>query len=392
MPVKHPLFNIREVCKQCVLLEDHLNCPGKRCPDCIRKHFLTIEALFEEASSLDTGREWDGLIDGKADTIRDLEAKWIDGGDPRGLARVIRAIRKALSPRCFDLRPMGKAAGAVSPMARFIAEAHTLRTADAHGTFDVFLHKLAGKFAEWAVRQSPYDVPDGLESAIDKLVFWFRPRTNKRTIGEFEILSTTSHELEQDILAAFHAIPEVLAWNERKNGNDSPLQFVSMYDGAPDPDNDFIDIQALARNVAHDLWAESVLGNLDLSLFTAARTVNGELPARTASGNPIKALRSFLVVLYKRVMDDVDIDTPDNQKVLAALMKAADEALVGHPHLGRSPYEDYARSVLRFNPVVMHLGDGGYSRLTVSVMDPPHLWGHSSNQETVNRNWQALKG
>ena len=53
LPIMNPLFNMREICKQMVLLEDHLNNIRKRCHDCIRKHFLTIEAFFEEAISLD---------------------------------------------------------------------------------------------------------------------------------------------------------------------------------------------------------------------------------------------------------------------------------------------------------------------------------------------------
>ncbi|HSG19962.1 MAG TPA: hypothetical protein VLA31_04260, partial [Burkholderiaceae bacterium] len=48
-----PQFNLREIAKQMVLLEDHLCHPYKHCSDCIRKHLLTIEAFAEEAVSLD---------------------------------------------------------------------------------------------------------------------------------------------------------------------------------------------------------------------------------------------------------------------------------------------------------------------------------------------------
>lgn len=43
---------MREIIKQCVLLEDHLFQVQKRCKDCVRKHFLTIEALAEECVTL----------------------------------------------------------------------------------------------------------------------------------------------------------------------------------------------------------------------------------------------------------------------------------------------------------------------------------------------------
>jgi len=45
-------FDVRECCKQLVLLEDHLFQPNKRCPDCIHKHTLCAEALAEEARTL----------------------------------------------------------------------------------------------------------------------------------------------------------------------------------------------------------------------------------------------------------------------------------------------------------------------------------------------------
>jgi len=106
LPVMHPLYNMREVCKQLALLEDHLNNPRKRCEDCIRKHFLTIEALFEEGVSLDNKGKWFSLMDGKDDELRQLQIRWIDGDDPRSVAQELRALRKKLIDKCFDLRDM----------------------------------------------------------------------------------------------------------------------------------------------------------------------------------------------------------------------------------------------------------------------------------------------
>lgn len=106
LPIMHPLYNLREICKQCALLEDHLNNERKRCMDCIRKHFLTIEALFEEATALDNLGKWADKIDGKADLIREFQTRWIDGEDYREIAQDIREIRKGFAPECFDLREM----------------------------------------------------------------------------------------------------------------------------------------------------------------------------------------------------------------------------------------------------------------------------------------------
>lgn len=106
LPIMHPLFNMREVCKQTALLEDHLNNERKRCMDCIRKHFLTIEALLEEAVSLDNKAKWADLLDGKVELVRECQARWIDGEEPCDIAQDLRAVRKELTPKCFDLREM----------------------------------------------------------------------------------------------------------------------------------------------------------------------------------------------------------------------------------------------------------------------------------------------
>lgn len=112
LPIMNPLYNLREIMKQMALLEDHLNHPRKRCPDCIRKHFLTIEALFEEAISLDKEFKYNDILDGKAQYMRDLEEEWLDNDSHESylqLAQSLREVRKDFSPLCFDLRKMASA-------------------------------------------------------------------------------------------------------------------------------------------------------------------------------------------------------------------------------------------------------------------------------------------
>lgn len=121
----HPLFNLREICKQSVLLEDHLNNPRKRCSDCIRKHFLTIEALFEEAISLDVEGKWAVQFDGKADFVRRLQERWMDGIEPTKLAQSLREMRKGFAGECFDLRemtPSSKKADGRTPLKSHLAD------------------------------------------------------------------------------------------------------------------------------------------------------------------------------------------------------------------------------------------------------------------------------
>ena len=113
LPIFNPLFNLREACKQILLLEDHLNNVRKRCSDCICKHFMTIEALFEEAVSLDVGmKHWD-LLDGLAQEVRDYQNKWMralvmgdkEEGNRRiiGVAQSLRGLRKKIAPMCMQV-------------------------------------------------------------------------------------------------------------------------------------------------------------------------------------------------------------------------------------------------------------------------------------------------
>lgn len=53
-PVSDPKYNMQQIVKQSILLEEHLTNKNKRCRDCITKHFLHIIGLAEEAQMLAT--------------------------------------------------------------------------------------------------------------------------------------------------------------------------------------------------------------------------------------------------------------------------------------------------------------------------------------------------
>lgn len=109
LPIMSPKFNLREVVKQCVLLEDHLFHPKKRCADCIAKHFLTIEALLEEAVSLDKKKEVDADLSGLADRLRVLQMAWVSGADHGWIAQAVRGLRKGLNPvGLLDIRKVSE--------------------------------------------------------------------------------------------------------------------------------------------------------------------------------------------------------------------------------------------------------------------------------------------
>jgi hypothetical protein len=103
-PILEPLFNLREVCKQMILLEDHLFQPKRRCEDCIKKHSLATEGFLEEAITLDIKAEYHKLIN---DTIvpfkkimKNVDNKMKDGklDDETcvNAAQEIRLLRKEL--------------------------------------------------------------------------------------------------------------------------------------------------------------------------------------------------------------------------------------------------------------------------------------------------------
>jgi hypothetical protein len=51
-PVSDPSYNMQQIVKQSILLEEHITNKNKRCRDCITKHFLHIIGLAEEAQML----------------------------------------------------------------------------------------------------------------------------------------------------------------------------------------------------------------------------------------------------------------------------------------------------------------------------------------------------
>lgn len=113
------------------------------------------------------------------------------------------------------------------------------------------LKMLCGHIAMWAVRQSPYSCPDDLEKVISTFHDNVHNSFDVNEMGFF-----TGKELEDFIRYHLGLLPEFVKWNERKNGNQAPIQFVSQYDSKCDPDDDFIDLDALIRNVRVSIQKE----------------------------------------------------------------------------------------------------------------------------------------
>ena len=93
---------MREICKQSILLEDHLFQTEKRCTDCIKKHFLTLEGLAEEAITLDKEDEYNLHELRLPERLRELQKKFLQKEEPQSIAQSLRQIRKPLMARFFD--------------------------------------------------------------------------------------------------------------------------------------------------------------------------------------------------------------------------------------------------------------------------------------------------
>ena len=100
-PVSDPDYNMREIVKQSILLEEHLVEKNKRCTDCIAKHFLHIIALAEEAQCLaGSGIKQFPLMDDSPGFYKKLFDHWLSHRDNddeyRRIDDQLRARRKQL--------------------------------------------------------------------------------------------------------------------------------------------------------------------------------------------------------------------------------------------------------------------------------------------------------
>lgn len=81
-PVSDPVYNMHQIVKQSILLEEHLTNKNKRCRDCITKHFMHIIGLAEEAQMLATKNKKNyPLIDDNVTLYNNLFAMWYNNYD-----------------------------------------------------------------------------------------------------------------------------------------------------------------------------------------------------------------------------------------------------------------------------------------------------------------------
>ena len=122
LDIFNPLHNLKEICKEFVLLEDHLQAPEKRCPDCIRKHLLKAEAFAEEAIALDKSSKYLNLLRPIPAQIRQIQDDFSNGANDHQLGQRARMIRKRLSPLCFSVNTKQKTRSTNISIPKQIAE------------------------------------------------------------------------------------------------------------------------------------------------------------------------------------------------------------------------------------------------------------------------------
>ena len=109
----------------------------------------------------------------------------------------------------------------------------------------ISVNHFCGALAKWLVIQSPYVVPENLSECVIKFQARLGELAVFDTIGMAEIELSS---LTKKVNAILESIPEITALNIPKSGHDSHV-FVDRYSSPINPDDDFIDIMAVAQNI-----------------------------------------------------------------------------------------------------------------------------------------------
>jgi hypothetical protein len=104
LPLMSSSFNIREACKQSILLEDHLIQPRRRCKVCIRKHMLFYEALLEEAQTLNGAEKYKVIIEEMLINLKVCEKMFIDGQPYEAIGQRLRTMRNRVTADFFEVK------------------------------------------------------------------------------------------------------------------------------------------------------------------------------------------------------------------------------------------------------------------------------------------------
>lgn len=133
--------------------------------------------------------------------------------------------------------------------------------------FCISVNEACACFAFWAIYQSPYTVPDQLEEAtehfkdglIKKIMVHAPQSEGLRDIifiphdSDFDFDGYRLSKIIDSILLS-DDFKQTKMWNEPKNQDRDGRLLRRYYLNYEHPDDDFIDIHALSRNISNDLW------------------------------------------------------------------------------------------------------------------------------------------
>lgn len=116
----------------------------------------------------------------------------------------------------------------------------------------VYLKEITSLVAKWAIKQSPYPIPNQLDTVIEhlhiKLIECISdlPSDNILIGGLNPLINVSAGEIEKWLYDILFNFEPVLAWNTPRNKN----RVAPCNSGRPD--DDFIDLDALVINVCVD--------------------------------------------------------------------------------------------------------------------------------------------
>ena len=95
-PVSDPVYNMGEIAKNSLLLEDHIAIKAKRCRDCCLKHFLLLIGYSEEATTLACNRlKTLPLLDGLPAFYNELLKEYLEfPTDEEHLTQILSKLRE----------------------------------------------------------------------------------------------------------------------------------------------------------------------------------------------------------------------------------------------------------------------------------------------------------
>lgn len=121
----------------------------------------------------------------------------------------------------------------------------------------VTIKSLRGFIAQWAVTQSPYACPDGLAAVLAEVTRRFAALPTQQMMDTaYLVLPPRRITIQAWLETLLFDIPQVQAWNTRKNGREG-MGVAGRGIVRPDPDDDFIDLYALAQNVTTSMLLDN---------------------------------------------------------------------------------------------------------------------------------------